>query len=118
MHALSMVPAALRSLLALLLLAGFTVRAGGVDLAHRCPAAAPHTAAHAGHGQGHRPLPAGTDRCECVGQSCTTAVVVPGGRTGLVVPVRHIAWLIPSLAPAPLRSAVPHLLPFAQGPPA
>jgi len=113
-----MIPAVLRSLLAVFLLGGFAARASGAELAHRCPTAAPHGGAHAGHGQGHRPLPAGTDRCECVGQSCTTAVVVPGGRPGLAVPVRHVAWRLPSLAAVPPRPAVPHRLPFAQGPPA
>ena len=111
-------PALLRPLFALILLAGFLARSTGFERLHPCPAeVAQHGARHDGHEHGHR-APAGGDRCECVGQSCSTSVVVPVARTGLAGPL--LAFAAPTLPAqtAEPRSAVPHVLPFAHGPPA
>jgi hypothetical protein len=112
-------PALLRPLVAVLLLAAFSPRSSGLELAHRCPAAEPGTHGARHEGEGHRPPPGTADRCGCVGESCGASVLVPVARTGLSAAGVILASHGPLLAPgSPARPAAPHLLPFAQGPPA
>ncbi|HYC31862.1 MAG TPA: hypothetical protein VEB59_06195 [Gemmatimonadales bacterium] len=110
-------PALVRPVLALLLLAGFLARSTGFERLHPCPPkAAEHGARHEGHEHG-RHVPPG-DRCECVGQLCSTSVAVLVAREavgGLVA--AHDAALVPAGALVS-RGASSHLLPFAHGPPA
>ncbi|HEU5039252.1 MAG TPA: hypothetical protein VFT84_00425 [Gemmatimonadales bacterium] len=107
-----------RPLVAFVLLAGFLARAGGLELAHRCPASGAATQAGRHGEHGHRQLPGGTDRCECVGQSCVTLLGVPPARGALAVPRVRLAASTPAVVTDQVRPAVSHLLPFAQAPPA
>ena len=118
MHALTMAPALVRHLFAVILLAGFLARSTGFERLHQCPArAAEHGTGHAGHEHGHR-APAGGDRCECVGPSCSTSIAAPPVRAALASPVLAFAAGAAPVNAVESRRAVAHLLPFAHGPPA
>jgi hypothetical protein len=119
MHALTMGPALLRPFFAFTLLAGFLARSTGVERLHQCPTGSvAHGARHGEHEHGHRTLPPGADRCECVGQSCTTSVAVPVARQTLIGASAAFPAAVPPAETVVARPAVPHLLPFADGPPA
>ena len=112
-------PALFRPLVALVLLVGFFTRTVGAERLHQCPqTAAAQGAGHGEHEHGHRSAPSGADRCECVGQSCTSTIAAPAPRIVLITPVVALAQVAIPAATAVARPAVPHLLPFAHGPPA
>ena len=114
-----MLPAGLRSLLALLLVATFGLRTAAPDVmrgcgpgtgaAHDTGEAAPrHQHQHAGHA---------ADRCECVGHSCKMVIVAPPVRAALTGGLSPFRAPVPSADPA-ARNASMNILPPAHAPPA
>lgn len=112
--------AALRPLLALLLLAGFGARAAALGVVHRCPAsgAAAHGDRHGEREPGHRHPGGSSEQCECVGQSCSAAAAVPVSRPAFSDPVVAFGPAQRPAAATTPRATPKHLLPLAQGPPA
>jgi hypothetical protein len=116
-----------RRVRALALALVFALSGGGVPLVHDCAAMASHATSdihavghdeHAGHGQPDgQPAP---ERCECVGQSCCISLATaPGtGSTALSTPNTPETRLGARPAAARIPTPLPHLQPFAIGPPA
>ncbi|MCU0620966.1 MAG: hypothetical protein MUC69_05625 [Gemmatimonadales bacterium] len=109
-----------RHLLALVAGLAFGLSAGTPTLMHGCAHAqsAALAGAPAHHHSDEPETPAPDDECRCVGHSCCTMLVVappaPAGATASG-PRAYRASAVPDVAP---RGAAPHLLPFANGPPA
>jgi len=111
----------LRAFFALLLAGTFGLRVSTSGMMWDCQAAAEH-GQQTGHDQdanhGSHPAPAEhASGCECVGQSCSAAAVLPAAR---LTPARTNQAFVP--VPASASGRLPsagsqHLLPFANAPP-
>jgi hypothetical protein len=113
-----MKPALFRPFLALLLAATFGVRAVAPELMRGC---GPGTGAvhHDMDGGGHDHHAAHQlDRCECVGHSYKVVFTAPTARALLTAAVGSFLPVPPAASTLARRARPPHVLPFAQAPPA
>ena len=114
----------LRRLLGAVAMFGFSLNVATPTIMHGCAhieaeaAASDMASAHDGHHDGHAPAEKpSTKKCQCVGQSCGTAMAEPTP----IAAAPHAEPIVTRVAvihPVLRRPAMAeHLLPFAVGPP-
>ncbi len=122
MMSLAAVRSLARQCVAAVAMFGFSLNVATPTIAHGCAHVATEAMASAGH-HGHHSDPAPAEqaphgkKCQCVGQSCGTAMAVP---TPLAMGPHFVPTVVESVqvhGADRLPAVAQHLLPFAVGPP-
>ena len=123
MMPLSVLRSVARQSLAAVAMFGFSLNVATPTIAHGCAHVAAEMPAAGAMHHGHHPEPAPSEqpshgkKCQCVGQTCGTALAVP-------TPVASAPRAVPTVAESVhvyradrLPAVAQHILPFAVGPP-